>query len=353
VLPMALAVVIGIAAHRAAQVPQVPADTEIRLRRTSCLGSCPIYTVTIDARGMVIYEGEEFVRATGRHTAQIAPSIVAKLLASAERIRFFDLRDAYREIEHPDGTRSGPTDLPTTVTTLTVNGRTKRVDDYVGAPDALVEFEREIDDAAGTRRWIFLDNETLDGLGRSGWPAKTQEGAALLRQAIERDDIAIARTLIEMGADVDGPSQNRSPVLSAARSGAMVDLLVKAGADPNQRPIGAVTAMTPLMFTYHKDASVAEALLKAGARLEDMDRGHTALHYVACAGNWRVVTVLLRVGANPRGSTERSALECTRQVRQDELNSRRTALDRGRPTVADYDRVIALLENAEKRIKRE
>ena len=71
---IAVALVIGVAAHVAAQVPLVPADTQIRLQRTSCLGSCPIYTVTIDARGMVIYEGEEFVRATGRHTAQIAPA---------------------------------------------------------------------------------------------------------------------------------------------------------------------------------------------------------------------------------------------------------------------------------------
>jgi len=34
------------------------------------------------------------------------------------------------------------------------------------------------------------------------------------------------------------------------------------------------------------------------------------------------------------------------------MNQRRTVLDRGRPTVEDFDQVIALLENAEKRIKR-
>ena len=43
--------------------------------------------------------------------------VVAKLLASAERIRFFDLRAAYREIEHLDGTRSAATDLPTKIVT--------------------------------------------------------------------------------------------------------------------------------------------------------------------------------------------------------------------------------------------
>lgn len=155
VMRIALVLVITAWTYVAAQAPQVPADTEIRLQRTSCLGSCPIYTVTIDARGLVIYEGDKFVRATGRHTGQIGSAAVAKLLASAERIRFFDLRDAYREIEYPDGTRSTPTDHPTTIITITINGRTKRVEDYFAPPDALIAFEREIDDAAGTRRWIF------------------------------------------------------------------------------------------------------------------------------------------------------------------------------------------------------
>ena len=124
----------------------------IHLQRTSCFGECPIYTVTIDARGTVTYDGDRFVRAVGRQTARIAPSFVATLLASAERIHFFDLRDAYRAIENPDGSVMMVSDLPTTFVTITVNGRTKRVEDDVGAPDGLAQFEREIDEAARTRR---------------------------------------------------------------------------------------------------------------------------------------------------------------------------------------------------------
>jgi hypothetical protein len=97
---------------------------------------------------------------------------------------------------------------------------------------------------------------------------------------------------------------------------------------------------------------VAEALLKVGAHLEDVDSGRTALWYAACAGNWHVTTVLLRAGANPRGASDMSAAECTRRARQDALNRRRTVLDRGAPTVEDFDRVLALLENADKQIKR-
>jgi hypothetical protein len=346
------ALVVGLAATAAAQCVDMPPDPIIHLQRTSCLGTCPVYTVTIDARGTVTYVGERSVRVVGRRTAQIAPSVVATLLARAERIRFFDMRDAYRVIEYPNGSVSSPSDLPTKVVTVMVNGRTKRVEDYVAAPDALGEFEREIDEAAGTKRWIFLDENELEELVRSGWSASSEEGAKFLEQAIERDDIPIARRMIELGANLGGPRRNPLPSLSSARSGSMVDLLVKAGADPNERPIGRVPAWPPLMGTSYKEAGVAEALLRAGARLEDLYDGRSALWYVACAGNWRVVTVLLRAGANARAAADMSAVECTRRARQDELNQPRTVLDRGRRTVQDFDQVIALLENAERRINR-
>jgi hypothetical protein len=92
--------------------------------------------------------------------------------------------------------------------------------------------------------------------------------------------------------------------------------------------------------------------LKAGARLEDTDGGRTALFFAACTGHWRVVNVLLGAGANPRGSTGAPAADRARQRRQAEAGSRRTVLDRERPTVEDFDRVLASLESAEKRIKR-
>jgi len=86
---LAFALAIAVAGAAAAQEPDVPPDALIRLQRTSCFGPCPIYTVTIDARWTVSYEGERFVRVIGRRTAQIETSIVAGLLTRAERIRFF------------------------------------------------------------------------------------------------------------------------------------------------------------------------------------------------------------------------------------------------------------------------
>ena len=84
----------GLAGAATAQEPDVPPDASIGLQRTSCYGPCPIYTVTIDARGMVTYEGERFVRVVGRQTSQIGTSTVATLLAPRGTDSF--LRDARR-----------------------------------------------------------------------------------------------------------------------------------------------------------------------------------------------------------------------------------------------------------------
>lgn len=147
---------VGLSACSAlAQGPGVPSDALIRLQRTACYGRCPIHTVTIDGHGTVTYAGERFVRVVGQRTAHIDRSKVASLLATAERIRFFHMRDAYRLIENPDGTVDVVFDRPTTFVSVTVNGRTKRIEDYVGAPASLAEFEREIDDAAGTKQWVL------------------------------------------------------------------------------------------------------------------------------------------------------------------------------------------------------
>ncbi len=132
-----------IAANGLAQ--SVPDDVLITLERTTCFGTCPKYKVTIDAKGNVTFDGEKFVKAEGRQTDRIPVARVAELLATADRIKFFDLEDKYTALV---------TDLPTTFVTITRGGRTKRIMDYYGAPGGLHQLEAQIDEAAGTKRWI-------------------------------------------------------------------------------------------------------------------------------------------------------------------------------------------------------
>jgi Domain of unknown function (DUF6438) len=59
-----------------AQAVTDPQDVLVKLERTSCFGECPVYSVTIDGRGNVTYDGEQFVRVKGRATGRISVSRV-------------------------------------------------------------------------------------------------------------------------------------------------------------------------------------------------------------------------------------------------------------------------------------
>jgi hypothetical protein len=317
------------------QRPDVPADAFISLERPagSCaVPMCPHYTLGIDASGAVTYDGRRGVRVVGRRTTRIRVSAVAAMLARAEEIGFFDL-DTSNDL------LSRGSNPPFAIVSVTANGRMKCVAAY--SLQSLADFARDIDTTVRAQRWVFLDEDTLQDLRRSGWSAFNDEGATLLQQAIHLDDRPITRQLIDLGADLGGPAQRRVPPFFWARSGAMVDLLVKAGADPNERPSDPDRfPVTPLIAASWRDVSVTEALPKAGARVDDAFDGRTALWKASCAGNWRVVSALLAAGGSPLGSMGISAVECARDERQRAANR------------DDFDRVIALLAGARSRIKR-
>jgi hypothetical protein len=138
----------------------VAEDTVITLERTGgCfIVPCPTYKVTIDGRGNVTFDGDNFM-IKGRHTGRIPMSSVRAILETAERIRFFELPDRY-PIPYPDGTVLVINDAQKTFVTITRGGQTKRVEDVQGAPDTLKQLERELDDAADSKRWITIDGGT-------------------------------------------------------------------------------------------------------------------------------------------------------------------------------------------------
>jgi hypothetical protein len=330
-----------------AQATAVPDDLVIKLERTACFGECPVYTVTIDARGNVEYNGARFVRVEGRQTDRIPLARVTAILETADRIGFFGLRDQYRFVQNPNGSTTVVTDLPTAFVTITRDGRTKRVEDYFGAPEGLKQLERLIDDTARTKRWILLDAPTLEQLVRDGWSPAPEERADLLRRAIEDDDPAVVKGLIDLGADPNGTYfGTNTPPLMLVQSAAVTRVLIAAGANPN-----AVNdnGGTPLGWSVSLASEVGQLLLRAGARADgpsDRD-GRTPLWRAACVGHADLVAFLLAAGADPAATASgKSALECARDARNAAARLKPSLLDEKPPYTRDFDRTIVLLEQA-------
>jgi hypothetical protein len=293
-------------------IPSLAARTDppvvITLERTACFGTCAVYSVQIDGDGHVVYDGRKFVRVTGHAEAQIAPDAVARLAAQFDRVGYFALKDTYDSIEMPDGRRGFVTDLPTTTTSIRIGSRVKRVVDYVGAPKALEELEREIDLVAGTMQWISVTAAVVRELQRTGWNAAGTDGAEYLEQAIERDDAETVDALVRAKAD---PNAGRWPMLLGAHTPAMIRRLVAAGADAN--------AMT--------------------------SNGNTVLMHAVRGGRADVVATLLEVGADTgaRNASGDTALQIATRAANDPVPPPFP----GTPEPPrEYQRIIALLRAA-------
>jgi hypothetical protein len=326
----ALLLTIGAATAEAQET--LPEDLLITLERTPCFGSCPSYSVTIDAAGTVTYKGFKYVRVEGRQSDRIPVSRVAALWAAAKRIGFFEMRDSYR---------APITDHPTTFVSIRGAGRSKRIEDYVAGPDDLKQFERLIEETARTKRWVSLDEGMLQQLIRDGWSPSENERSERLQKALVEDDLSVVNGLLAIGADPNRPWNGSLPLMSV-QSEAAARALLAAGANPfNPASYG-----NPLSRAATLRPGVAEQFIKAGVPVDqrfDSD-GRTALWTAACSGNAGVVALLLKAGADPgihvRGI---SAVKCAQQTR--DLAPRPRWMPPS-PFIADFDGVIALLEQA-------
>jgi hypothetical protein len=121
------------------------AGAVVTLERSTCFGFCPSYTIKIEGNGKVSYEGRENVKVKGAQTAQITPEAVKALVDEFFAIDYFALQDSFD---------SPITDVAHYVTSLSIDGKVKRVFDRDGAPKKLQKLEDKIDEAAGSTQWV-------------------------------------------------------------------------------------------------------------------------------------------------------------------------------------------------------
>src|ERR1039458_5281844 len=107
----------------------------ITLRRTLCFGTCPEYTVTIGTDG-IVFEGQRYVVAPGKHSEAIDPNEVRKLAQKYVAADFYSMNNQYAE---------AMMDIPTYTVSIEIDGTKKQVQDYggraVGMPVMITELE--------------------------------------------------------------------------------------------------------------------------------------------------------------------------------------------------------------------
>lgn len=140
----------------------IPEDTFISLERNGCFGTCPKYTVTVNARGETLFHGENHVARLEEVEGQIHEESVRWLLREFELIDFFDLEDRYDHLCDEYLTCN------TTVTIeLRLAGRSKTVSHYYGCrgfdkEQALKRLQQVIDDVTWASQWVGKPEERKD-----------------------------------------------------------------------------------------------------------------------------------------------------------------------------------------------
>ena len=121
----------------------------ITLSRSGCYGRCPVYNIEIHGDGTVLYDGTMNVVHKGRHTAKISQASLVELVDFFRRANYFSLHDRYA---------SGITDNPAYETSITFDGMSKSVLDYVGQsvgmPSTVSDLEAAIDRLSGASKWV-------------------------------------------------------------------------------------------------------------------------------------------------------------------------------------------------------
>ncbi len=141
-------------------------SVSILLERTPCYGNCPSYKLRIEGNGSVEYEGISSVEVLGIRTYEIPVERVRELVRQANKIGYFSLASSYHV---------PVTDLPSVTTAIADRTRRASVErnlvpdhvcEMVGkqqcAPASLHAFERAIDEAAESTRFIGNPKDRRD-----------------------------------------------------------------------------------------------------------------------------------------------------------------------------------------------
>jgi hypothetical protein len=296
-----VATALGVLSACQAPSPKVSeaSNVHIRLTRGVCFGWCPAYAIDIAGDGAVTYEGFSSVAVSGRFQDRIAPAEVAALVGLFERTDFFSLKDEYiGEI----------TDSPFYSVSLTIDGRTKKVIDYVGKmagmPEAVTELEDAIDRTAGMAKFVKGTPETIDVLRKAGFDFSSPQAGVYLADALEIGSHAYARSLIEAGAPLDGRTtrnqQSFVGLLNGSRpeSRATAQLLVEAAIARGSRRDRTDALWLAMGLD---DAGLLRRLIARGADVRTTFPDYRWITLLSDAQSGEVVRVLLSAGLDPNG----------------------------------------------------
>jgi hypothetical protein len=70
-------------------------ELSLSMKRSFCFGECPIYDLTIQSNGKVIFEGKKYTKTIGKTESKLEKEKIKQLITEIEKANFFSLDNAY------------------------------------------------------------------------------------------------------------------------------------------------------------------------------------------------------------------------------------------------------------------
>jgi ankyrin repeat protein len=257
--------------HAIAPVVRPDSKVAITLRRTGCFGSCPSYIVTVGSDG-IIFDGDGFVAASGKHTAQVDADEVRKLAKRFVGVDFYSMDGKYE---------ASVTDIPGYALSVEIDGRKKEVFDiggeWAGMPAVISELEEAVDVLARSERWVSGSEGLVEALRSEKFNFQSYEAQVMLKEAANRGKAETVREFLEAGVPLK-PIPAPKPI------------------HPNTSdPFGGVGWLE----AASSHADVLKVLIDATASKDDQRDKDLALTDAANIGNIEGARSLIAYGANP------------------------------------------------------
>ncbi len=154
--------------------PKEKTELSLRMERSHCFGTCPVYELNVQPDGKVLFNGIDFTEIKGEVENNLNKEKIEQLVDEIERANFFSLQDLYTG----DSTNCPleVTDSASVKLQIKLNGNEKTINHYLGCwvsdrpkesslgskdnwhpkvfPQELYNLENKIDEIVGTKRWI-------------------------------------------------------------------------------------------------------------------------------------------------------------------------------------------------------
>ncbi len=130
-----------------------PIHLKASLRKTGCFGKCPSFEIKFFSDGRMTYRGYAFVNKVGIYEAWANPELETQIRNLAERHEFFRYEDQYPTDGH------ALTDLPSTISSLNLDGQEKVITNNFESPKGLRAFEKELWELLENREWKKVGGE--------------------------------------------------------------------------------------------------------------------------------------------------------------------------------------------------